>query len=84
MFSNKIDEYEAYQFFCKLETRRVSQIITDSETLKMHLESLWYDLKKYNNQDIYTYYVVSQNTHHKPKNKKMNYFQNILKYFRRL
>lgn len=81
MFANNIDEYEAYNFFCKLETCRVSQIITDSETLKMHLESLWYDLKKYNNQDIYTYYVVRRNI---PQNKKMNYFQNILKYFRRI
>jgi hypothetical protein len=80
MCLEQIDEYAVYQFFCEIETQIVSKIITDSDLLKTHLESLWYDLKKYDHQDIYVYRICKNN---KIKvSKKLNYFTRFLRYFR--
>ena len=69
------------EFFCKVETQRVSKIITNTDLLQTHLESLWYDLKKYNHQDIYVYRIICKKNKLKV-NKKMNYFSRFLRFFR--
>ena len=60
---------------------RVSKFFTDDDAITMHLETLWYDLKKHKHRDINVYYI-----HHvkKVENKKVNYFLTFLKYFKRI
>ena len=60
MSSEMINEY-AYILFCNFERRRILSIFTDDEAIKIHLDTLWYDLNKYHYEDVELYYSLSKN-----------------------
>ena len=81
MSSELINEY-AYRSFCNFERQRVLSIFTDDEAIKMHLDTLWYDLNKYHYEDVELYYLLSKKNFTKTETKtetKMSFTNKIRK-----